>query len=127
MSDQPLADDEFAGGAQGGVRFRNERGELRLDGFAEGGYGGRRIGGLLAGGLELDREWSIHGRVSLIRFADDSRTSLRGTNAGVQLGARYQINRGIATSLLLEENSNAFDRFAVAAFAVIDLAFQPKT
>jgi len=62
-----------------------------------------------------------------VHMEDDSRRSIRGTNTGLQLGTRYVINEGFATSLLVEQNSNVFDRYAVAAFAVIDLAFEPET
>ena len=119
--------DVFAGGGHGGIRLQRAKHEVRFDTYAEDGYGGQRIGGLLAGGIELSSSLMVHGRASLIRFGDDSRSEIRGTNAGLQLGTRYQINRGVAASLLVEQNSNAFDRFAMAAFAVVDLAFQPKT
>ncbi len=118
---------DYAGGGHGGVRMKRDKFDLRFDGYAEDGYGGQRIGGLVAGGITLSRRLVLHGRASLIRFGDDSRREIAGTNAGLQLGTRYRINRGFAASLLIEQNSNAFDRFALAAFAVVDLAFQPKT
>ncbi len=122
-----LAASVYAGGGNGGLRMRRDDYEMRLDAYAEDGYGGQRIGGLYAAGISLSPNLVVHGRASLIRFADDSRSEIRGTNAGLQLGTRYQINRGLATSLLIEQNSNSVHRFALAAFAVVDLAFQPKT
>ncbi len=117
----------YVGGGQGGVQLRRQQTQLRFDSFAESGYGGRRIGGVLAGWWQATPKLRVQTRLSLIDFADDSRKSLHGTNLGMQLEARYRVNTGFTTTLMLEQNSNAFDRYALAAFAMIDLAFQPKT
>ncbi len=119
--------DAYAGGGQGGLRYRRSQAHLRLDSFAETGYGGRRVGGTLTGRWQATPDLRLQSRLSLIEFADDRRKSLHGTNLGMQLEARYRVNTGFATTLMLEQNSNAFDRYALAAFALVDLAFQPDT
>ncbi|MCP4444677.1 MAG: hypothetical protein GY811_04930 [Myxococcales bacterium] len=122
-----LGANTYSGGGQGGLRRRSGGWEVRVDAFAEAGYGGRRAGALLAGGFEVSRDLALHGRFSLVHLGEGSPGTLEGTAGGLQAGVRYRLNRGIATSLVVEETSNAFDSFALAAVALVDLAFQPKT
>ena len=67
-----------AAGAGVGGRWDADPGRsLRLDLYYEDGYGGLRAGGDLAGRWQLVRSLGIEGRVSVVRFAEDSIVDFR--------------------------------------------------
>ncbi len=116
----------YAGGVQGGASYYDSRDrQLRVDVFAEDGYGGRRAGSFLASRWPLGSATVLRTRLSLVHFADDSRSQLHGTNLGAQIGATRTLDEGVAATILFEENSNRIDRFALGVFAMLDLAFVP--
>lgn len=122
------AANDYAGGLQLGADYRLERDRIfRVDLFHEDGYGGQRSGGYVSAHWQWRPTTLFRGRISVIHFDEDLRTNLRATNVGSQLGTTYLLSKGIAASLLLEQNSNEIDRFQLAAFAMFDLAFQPET
>jgi hypothetical protein len=119
---------DYAGGLQLGSDYRLARDRiLRVDLFHEDGYGGQRSGGYVSAHWQWRSTTLFRGRVSVVHFDEDLRTNLRATNFGSQLGTTYLFNKGVAASLLLEQNSSEIDRFQLALFAMFDLAFQPET
>lgn len=121
-----LRTNEYSAGAHAGLRYRSRHRLLRLDGFHEDGYGGLRGGGTALARWRMNKKWSVSSRLSVIRFDDDLRESLHGVNLGMQVGVTYTLHKGVATKLLLEENSNHRDRHQLGVFAVVDLAFRPE-
>ena len=105
----------------------DHRVHVRLDAYLEDGYGGQRVGGVLGSFWRFRPRVDFFARASVIRFEEDLRAGIAGTNLGTQLGSRYQLNEGVAATLLVEENSNVSDRFQLGIFAMMDLAFQPET
>ena len=119
---------EYAGGVQVGADYRwGLQRRVRVDGFHEDGYGGQRSGAYVSSLWRWSPSTVFRTRFSVIRFDEDLRSELRGTNLGAQVGTTYQINKGVAASLMVEHNSNHIDRFQLGAFALVDLAFQPET
>jgi hypothetical protein len=62
----------------------------------------------------------------VIDFAEDSQVNLNGTTLGLQLGGTYEIAKGIAASLMAEENSNRFNRSQFRVIGMLDFAFNPE-
>jgi hypothetical protein len=116
-----------AGGVDVGVRVRaGDRGNVRVDGFYEDGYGGLRFGGDAAAHVRLTHKVDVEGRVSVIRFAEDSLSELQGVTFGAQGGMSWRLGEGIVLHFLAEENTNRFDTNAFRVMAILDFAFQPE-
>lgn len=114
-------------GAGVGARLRfPDRGFARLDLFWEDGYGGLRAGGDVSARWRLRRDLSLEGRVSVIRFDEDSLEGLHATTFGAQGGGRWILGEGIALHLLAEENINRFHASEFRLMGLLDLAFQPE-
>ncbi len=117
----------LAGGGQVGARWRGARDRLaRLDLFHEGGYGGRRTGGFALLSWRALDPLVLSTRLSAIDFDEDLQPNLDATSLGAQAGATYEINDGIAASVVAEETSSAIDRHQLALFLLLDLAFRPE-
>lgn len=118
---------ELSAGGQVGVRYRRpDRSAIRLDGYFEDGYGGRRLGGLLGLRWQLRDDLSAGTQLSLYQFESDSLDDFDGTSFGGVVGATYQIHRGIAVKVMAEENSNRFNESQFRLYAILDLAFNPQ-
>ncbi len=115
----------LAAGAQLGARLGFERGHLRLDGTFEDGHGGLRAGGDLSGRWRAGRALSFEGRLSLVRFEEDSLPDHRATSFAAQAGALLTLGPGMALHLVAEENVNRFDD-QLRVIAILDLAFRPE-
>ncbi len=117
----------LAGGGQVGASWRGARDRLaRLDLFHEAGYGGRRTGGFALVSWRALDPLVLSTRLSAIDFDEDVSARLDAISLGVQAGATYRINDGIAASVVAEETSSAIDRHQLALFLLLDLAFRPE-
>jgi len=120
-----------AGGTAGGRLALGTRGWLRLDGYYEDGYGGRRAGVDLATRIRLYgdnlgiRKGSVfaEGRLSYASFQDDSRPVDHAESFGVQAGVRWTPLDGISVHGLLEENVNRIYLSQLRVVALLDLSF----
>jgi hypothetical protein len=120
------ADAVLSAGAGAGARWTSDAVAARLDLFYEDGYGGLRAGGDLSGRWRPARRLELEGRLSLIRFDEDSIPDLHATTFAAQLGGRWQLGPGMALHLLGEHNSNRFDESQLRIVAILDLAFAPE-
>ncbi|MBT8495396.1 MAG: hypothetical protein KJO07_20275, partial [Deltaproteobacteria bacterium] len=122
-----VAGADWAGGVHAGGQLRFRRREhLRLDGFAEDGYGGRRIGGMAAGRWFVTPALGLATRLSIIDFQDELLEAYDGLNLGAQLGLSYQIFAGVGFKTLAEYNHNRIGDHQLRMFAILDLAFRPE-
>lgn len=127
LATSAVDDSELAGGGQIGGSYSHDRdSSARLDAFYESGFGGKRAGGMGAVSWRLLAPLAVSSRVSLIRFEDDLLDDFDGTTFGVQAGATYVLARGIALSLLAEENTNRFYDSQFRVIGILDLAFVPE-
>lgn len=118
---------ESIGGNAGGRLDLGPRGYIRLDGYYEDGYGGRRAGvdgsarirltGDLLDGLFAE------GRVSFADFRDDIRAVDRADSLGLQAGLRYTPTPGVTLHGIVEENVNRLYKSQLRLLAVLDLSF----
>ena len=126
FSSEDPSSDPLAGGLQAGGRYRHATGrQMRVDLFHDDGYGGRRTGGHGVMRWRIGQDTLLTSRASLIHFRDDVQASLHGWSVGVATGGTYVFSRGVAVSLLAEENLNRLHRSQFSLFAVFDLAFAP--
>jgi hypothetical protein len=123
VEDDSLADVAFGGSA--GLAWRGRRGRARLELTHEDGWGGRKTGGDLSGTWRTRRGTLFEGRVTLLDFADDERSSLAATTFAAQGGVRFVLADGIALHVLGEENVNRWGH-SFRLIGVLDLAFQPE-
>lgn len=127
-ADDPVDRGVYAGGGQLGALYRRDAFSVgRIDLFHEDGLGGRRTGGFLSGRWKARRNLRLAARASVIDFAADTLADYDGVSVGGQLGVTYLINlEGLAVHAIAEETSNRFNRSALRAILVIDLAFRPE-
>jgi hypothetical protein len=119
------------GGNLGGRLALGTRGWVRLDGYYEDGYGGRRAGVDLATRIRLYgddlgiRKGSVfaEGRLSYASFQDDSRPVDHAESFGLQAGLRWTPLDGISVHGLLEENVNRIYLSQLRVIALLDLSF----
>jgi hypothetical protein len=122
-----VPDNADAYGVTAGGRMRvGGRGQLRVDGYYDDGFGGQRGGGDVGGRytVVLDR-LDVDGRLTLIHFAPDlqKQNNQEATSFGVQAGARYAMAQGVTLHLLIEENANRYYNSQLRALAMLDLGF----
>jgi hypothetical protein len=114
-------------GGSGGARLDLGRGWLRLDGYYEDGYGGRRAG---VDASARARIWGdpvdgifAEGRLSYSGFRDDVRPLDRADSFGLQAGLRYTPFPGLVLHGLVEENVNRLYASQLRLLALADLSF----
>ncbi len=128
QADAMLAASTYSAGLHAGLRYRqNDDRRVRLDAYHEDGYGGMRSGATLASQWRTTPKTVVSARFSGIVFDEDLRPDLAGVNVGTQLGGSYEINEGVTTRLVIEQNSNRLHPLQFASFFIVDLAFQPET
>jgi hypothetical protein len=62
----------------------------------------------------------------VIDFEEDLRPSLNATTYGIAGGGTWEVNRGIAVSVVVEESTSRLRRSQLTAMALLDLAFRPE-
>jgi len=117
----------YSGGGQVSARYRpGTRGSLRMNVFAEGGFGGARVGGAGRARWRVNDELELRARMSVVRFEADALARLHGTTVGGRVGATYQLEDGIAVRLMVEDYTSRLYTSQVRAIASLDLAFAPE-
>jgi hypothetical protein len=114
-------------GGSVGARYDFRRGNARLDGYYEDGYGGRRSGVDLSGRIRIfgDRVDGMYAetRLSYAGFRDDIRTIDSADSFGAQAGLRWAPIHGVILHGLVEENVNRLYTSQLRLLLVADLAF----
>lgn len=107
-----------------GARLTRRLGTVRLEAYADGGYGGLRAGADLSGRLLLLRNTlGLEGRVMYLYWADDQRESNRTHSVALQAGVRYALVRGVLIHLLAEDNVDRFYTTQLRVMAMLDLSY----
>lgn len=124
---QPGAESEALAPSFGGslgARLTRRLGTLRLEAYADGGYGGLRAGADLSGRLLLVRNTlGLEGRAMYLYWADDQRESNRTHSVSLQAGVRYALVRGVLIHLLAEDNVDRFYTTQLRVMAMLDLSY----
>ena len=113
----------LAAGGSAGADLRRARFFLRADGYFDDGYGGRKLGGDLAGRYALrpgrwDAEWRLTG---FFWRSDLQPATNHGVVFGVQAGSRYELAQGMRLHFLAEDNAGTFYRVQLRALALIEV------
>lgn len=107
-----------------GARLTRRLGTVRLEAYADGGYGGLRAGADLSGRLLLRRNTiGLEGRAMYLYWADDQRESNRTHSVALQAGVRYAIVRGVLIHLFAEDNIDRFYTTQLRVMATLDLSY----
>ncbi len=99
-----------AGGGSMGATWRRGRGYVRLDGYFDDGYGGRKLGVDASARFAPLRAFELEGRLTGYQWRSDawSDTAGAGNDAGVvfgaQAGGRWVLGQGVKLHLLAEDN-----------------------
>ena len=109
-----------AASAAAEVRAIAVRGEL----FVDGGYGGRRLGGVVHGRWPATRALDLTAGLAAVNVAGASPRS-DGTSVTLLGHAAWQLDDGIAVLVTGEVGHAAIAPLAVRTLAVLDLAFEP--
>jgi hypothetical protein len=106
-----------------GAAWRRGRGFLRGDGYADGGYGGLKVGVDLTGRWMLQPAFELEGRLSSYLWRSDlNTTNDHGFVFGAQAGGRYVLGPGVRLHLLLEDNVGTFYAAQFRGLAVLEMA-----
>jgi len=119
------------GGSAGGV-WRQTGTVLRLDGYLDDGFGGRKDGVDLSGrwspwtpklAARLANKVELEGRLTGYRWRSDQQSVTdAGYVVGVQAGGRWEAGNGVRLHLLAEDNMGTFYRSQWRALAVVELS-----
>ena len=111
-------------GGSAGVRWQRDHGQIRLDAYGDGGYGGLRAGSDLAGRLlVLRNRLGFEGRLLYMYFADDQKPDNRSHMLGMQLGARWAIINGLLLHIIAENNIDRYYNSQLRLMAMLDLSY----
>jgi hypothetical protein len=111
-------------GGSAGIRWQRDHGQLRLDAYGDGGYGGLRAGSDLSGRVQVLRNrLGFEGRLLYMYFADDMKTDNRSHMLGMQLGARWAIVSGLLLHVLAENNIDRYYNSQLRLLAMLDLSY----
>jgi hypothetical protein len=116
-----------AGGGSLGATWRRGRGFMRADGYAEDGFGGRKIGVDASARLAIRRAFELEGRLTGYEWrADASSDAARspndtGVTFGAQAGGRWQLGQGVKLHVLGEDNVGTYYDSAFRVLAVVEV------
>jgi hypothetical protein len=112
----------LAWGGSLGATWRRGRGFVRADGYADNGFGGRKLGGDLAGRFALRPAFELEGRFTGYFWRSDlNPVNDAGVVFGVQGGGRYQLGRGVRLHLLAEDNFGTMYTTQFRTLAVLEM------
>ncbi len=110
-------------GGNAGVDLHTRRGRARVDGYAEGGAGGWKVGG------DLSVHWNlrpnlldVEGRLTATAWRSDDVPQPRdAVMVGGGLGCVYHLGRKMRLHFLGEDNSGTYYRAQVRGLAVLEM------
>jgi hypothetical protein len=113
----------WAGGGSAGAAWRRRRGVLRLDGYADGGFGGRKAGAdLSARWVFRPRALELEGRLTGYDWKSDQQSATdKGVVFGAQAGGRFRLGEGTRLHLLVEDNFGTFYAGQYRGLAVLEV------
>jgi len=113
----------LAGGGTLGIEVRRARSFLRIDGYYDDGYGGRKVGADLSARYAVyPGQWELEGRLTGYGWRSDLQPeSNRGVVFGAQAGSRYQLAPGMRMHFLAEDNTGTLYRSQFRGLALIDV------
>lgn len=107
-----------------GLRLDRRLGLVRISAYADGGYGGLRVGGDVVGRLMLMRNTvGLEARAMYLYWADSQRIENNAHSASLQAGVYYALVRGVLLHLFAEDNINRFYRSQLRLMAMLDLSY----
>ena len=123
VSGEPQDAARWAGGGSAGAAWRRAGGVVRLDGYFDGGYGGRKTGVDVSGRWEVrPRAVELEGRLTGYEWRSDQQTVTdAGFVFGAQAGGRYRLGDGVRLHLLVEDNVGTFYESQYRGLAIVEL------
>ena len=106
-----------------GAEVRGTRGRARVDGYAEAGFGGWKVGGDASGRWVLHPNlFEVEGRVTTTAWrADDVPEPRDAFMVGGALGFVYHLGRKMRVHVLGENNSGTYYRAQVRGLGVLEM------
>ena len=106
-----------------GASFRRGRTFLRGDGYADGGYGGLKVGSDVTGRFVMGPAFDLEGRLTGYLWRDNlNPNNDAGVVFGTQAGGRYLLGPGVRLHLLVEDNFGTFYSSQFRGLAVLEVA-----
>jgi hypothetical protein len=120
----------FAGGGEAGVQ-RTLGADWRgsVDALADGGFGGRRVGGTADAAWRPDRDLWLRGRFIVLAVAEDATAGLgapRYVTTSANVSGTYRVAEWAAVHLIAEADHDEIYGLQTRAIGVLDLAFMPE-
>jgi hypothetical protein len=126
---------DYAGGGDAGVQRTlgpNWRGSI--DALADGGYGGRRVGGTATAAWKPTQLFWLRGRFIVLDVAEDASAGdpVGGTTpphyvtSSANISSTYRVAEWAAVHLIGEADRDAIYGTQTRVLAVLDLAFKPE-
>jgi hypothetical protein len=127
-TDDGVAD--YAGGGDAGVqRALGAEWRASLDALADGGYGGRRIGGTASAAWKPTQLFWLRGRFGVMGVAEDATAGLGAPHyvtGTANVSSTYRVAEWAAFHLIGEADRDAIYGLQTRVIAVLDLAFMPE-
>jgi hypothetical protein len=120
---EPADGARWAGGGSAGAAWRRPHGVVRLDGYFDGGFGGRKTGADLSARWEVrPRAVELEGRLTGYEWRSDQQSATdQGFVLGAQAGGRYRLGEGLRLHLLVEDNVGTYYAGQYRGLAVVEL------
>jgi len=117
----PGGHDAYGGSA--GADLRTVRGRARLDGYAEGGAGGWKVGGFASARWNIRPNlFDVEGRLTATAWrSDDVPQPQDAFMVGGGLGCVYHLGRKMRVHFLGEDNSGTYYRAQVRGLAILEM------
>jgi hypothetical protein len=99
---------------------------MRADGYAEDGFGGRKVGVDASARLAIRRAFEVEGRLTGYEWradtsSDAAQSSNEGVTFGAQAGGRWQLGQGVKLHVLGEDNIGTYYNSAFRVLAVVEV------
>jgi hypothetical protein len=123
VDNEPGDGARWAGGGSTGASWRGRGGVVRLDGYFDGGFGGRKAGADLSARWEVrPKAVQLEGRLTGYEWRSDQQPATdRGFVLGAQAGGRYRLGEGVRLHLLVEDNLGTFYAGQYRGLAVLEV------
>jgi hypothetical protein len=116
----------YAGGGSAGIERRIASGwRGRLDGLADGGWGGRRVGGSAEANWRDGNVW-LRGRLVVLDAREDGSLARRYRTSSTVASTTWRVADSVALHAIAEADDDAIHHLQLRAIGVLDLAFAPE-